>query len=179
MPTVPYLCHECDRPALDAARLLEVDGEGNTWVYCRACDAWTSHPPATEPAMPPDPPPAAPSAERDLSTAIRQMSDGVTRLLASGLNRRAIVTLLADSTKVGRRDIERVLDGLADLEKDFTTVKLVKSPPSTPLPTRPLSDGCHAGKDGECNWHACPQERDGEPKKSGRHCPLDDRDDEV
>lgn len=32
---------------------------------------------------------------------------------------------------------------------------------------------CHAGLDGECTWKQCPQVRDGEPLKSGRHCPLD------
>ena len=36
-----------------------------------------------------------------------------------------------------------------------------------------LPPACHAGRDGECNWSACPQERDGEPAKSGRHCPID------
>lgn len=33
--------------------------------------------------------------------------------------------------------------------------------------------GCHAGKDGECTWPGCPQNRDGEPAATGRHCPLD------
>lgn len=37
---------------------------------------------------------------------------------------------------------------------------------------------CHAERDGECNWEHCPQARDGEPKKTGRHCPLDTRDDD-
>lgn len=33
---------------------------------------------------------------------------------------------------------------------------------------------CHAARsDGECFWQHCPQERDGEPEKSGRHCPYD------
>jgi len=32
---------------------------------------------------------------------------------------------------------------------------------------------CHAGSDGDCSWSGCPQPRDGEPVKSGRHCPLD------
>ena len=32
---------------------------------------------------------------------------------------------------------------------------------------------CHAGMDGDCEWKDCPQLRDGEPGKSGRHCPLD------
>lgn len=37
----------------------------------------------------------------------------------------------------------------------------------------PGDDHCHAGSDGECNWSKCPQIKDGEPEKSGRHCPLD------
>lgn len=32
--------------------------------------------------------------------------------------------------------------------------------------------GCHAGKDGDCIWPECPQEKDGEPATSGRSCPL-------
>lgn len=32
---------------------------------------------------------------------------------------------------------------------------------------------CHAGRDGDCTWKDCPQNRDGEPKRSRRHCPLD------
>ena len=35
------------------------------------------------------------------------------------------------------------------------------------------NDNCHAGKDGDCTWKNCPQIKDGEPQKSGRHCPLD------
>lgn len=31
---------------------------------------------------------------------------------------------------------------------------------------------CHSGRDGECGWKDCPQIRDGEPKKTGRSCPL-------
>lgn len=32
---------------------------------------------------------------------------------------------------------------------------------------------CHAQMDGDCDWEICPQIRDGEPWKTGRHCPLD------
>ena len=33
---------------------------------------------------------------------------------------------------------------------------------------------CHADRDGNCHWlEGCPQIRDGEPDKTGRHCPLD------
>ncbi len=34
---------------------------------------------------------------------------------------------------------------------------------------------CHGREDGECHWKRCPQLRDGEPERSGRHCPLDNR----
>ena len=37
---------------------------------------------------------------------------------------------------------------------------------------------CHAASDGECTWKHCPQLREGEPKKTGRHCPLDWLDEE-
>lgn len=45
----------------------------------------------------------------------------------------------------------------------------------------PNLTGCHAAgrnSDGECNWRECPQLKDGEPDKSGRHCPLDTNEDE-
>jgi hypothetical protein len=41
-----------------------------------------------------------------------------------------------------------------------------------------LATACHAGGDGDCNWKECPQERDGEPGKTGRHCPLDVHEDD-
>lgn len=31
---------------------------------------------------------------------------------------------------------------------------------------------CQSDRDGDCSHAACPQLRDGEPHKSGRHCPL-------
>lgn len=41
------------------------------------------------------------------------------------------------------------------------------------------TDDCHGARDGECSWELCPQNRDGEPAKTGRHCPLDVPDDDV
>jgi hypothetical protein len=35
--------------------------------------------------------------------------------------------------------------------------------------------GCQSDDDGHCNWAGCPQLNDGEPAKSGRHCPRDAR----
>jgi len=37
---------------------------------------------------------------------------------------------------------------------------------------------CHANRDGDCTHADCPQLRDGEPHKTGRHCPLDVSDDD-
>lgn len=34
---------------------------------------------------------------------------------------------------------------------------------------------CHSDCDGDCVWRECPQLRDNEPAKSGRHCPYDKR----
>lgn len=47
----------------------------------------------------------------------------------------------------------------------------------TPLPTVRSSGStvirCHADRDGDCIHMECPQNRDGEPHATGRHCPLD------
>lgn len=37
---------------------------------------------------------------------------------------------------------------------------------------------CHSNGDGDCIWAECPQLRDGEPARSGRHCPIDTEDDD-
>jgi hypothetical protein len=37
----------------------------------------------------------------------------------------------------------------------------------------PRIERCHADRDGDCNHPNCPQLRDGEPAKTGRHCPID------
>ncbi len=34
---------------------------------------------------------------------------------------------------------------------------------------------CMANRDGDCDWEECPQLRDDEPHRSGRHCPRDNR----
>lgn len=39
-------------------------------------------------------------------------------------------------------------------------------------PSQSTEARCHAGQDGDCIWSECPQNRDGEPQKSGRSCPI-------
>lgn len=55
----------------------------------------------------------------NLAEAISRIADGMQQLLKSGLNRRAIVVLLRDATGCNKTDIERVLDGLQTLARDY------------------------------------------------------------
>lgn len=62
----------------------------------------------------------APVEKEVLAAAIVQIGDSLKRLYDSGLNRRAVVALLADDTKLGKKTIEAVLDSLADLRRTYT-----------------------------------------------------------
>jgi hypothetical protein len=61
-----------------------------------------------------------PITKEILATAIVEISDAVQKLYKSGLNRRAVVALVADDTKLGKGTIETVLDSLLDLRKTYT-----------------------------------------------------------
>lgn len=54
-----------------------------------------------------------------LADRLKAISTSLQNILDSGLNRRAIVVLLHDSTRVNKRDIEAVLDGLNAIEKNY------------------------------------------------------------
>ncbi len=54
-----------------------------------------------------------------LATAIRDIGEAARKLKSSGLNRRAIVLLLAESSKVPRRSVDAVLYAMEQLEKDY------------------------------------------------------------
>jgi hypothetical protein len=61
-----------------------------------------------------------------LAEAIVQVADAAKRLLSSRLTKRAILVLLHDSSGVGMRDIEYVLDHAAQLA--FVYIKQPKKP---------------------------------------------------
>lgn len=42
---------------------------------------------------------------------------------------------------------------------------------AAPVPAAP-APFCHSGRDGDCDWSECPQNRDAEPDTTGRSCPL-------
>ncbi len=54
-----------------------------------------------------------------LAKAIVDISKSFNRLSASGLNERAIVCLVHDSSGVGKPDVRSVLASLKTLEKEF------------------------------------------------------------
>lgn len=57
-----------------------------------------------------------PETPEILAEAIVRIGDAMQKLKASGLNRRAIVTLIQDQTRLGKTDIELVLHSLATLK---------------------------------------------------------------
>jgi hypothetical protein len=55
-----------------------------------------------------------------LATAIIQICNAVHKLYNSGLNRRAVIALIADDTKLGKGTIDTVLASLLNLRKTYT-----------------------------------------------------------
>jgi hypothetical protein len=62
-----------------------------------------------------------PVAAEVLATAIIDISDAMKKVNASGLKRRAIVALIHDQSKIGKREIEIVLNNLDCLRADWCT----------------------------------------------------------
>lgn len=56
---------------------------------------------------------------KDIASTIERLSDEVSKLLNGKLNRKAILTLLAYSTKISQKQIAVVLDSLIEMKKDF------------------------------------------------------------
>lgn len=54
-------------------------------------------------------------------SSLHKVADGFEKINASGLNRRALVLLLHDATKVKKTDIEAILDAAPLLVERYTT----------------------------------------------------------
>ena len=61
-----------------------------------------------------------PITKEVLATSILAISDSVKKLYDIGLNRRAVVALIADDTKLGKGTIEAVLDSLISFRNTYT-----------------------------------------------------------
>ena len=64
--------------------------------------------------------PEIPIEREVLAQAVIDISSSFTKLTRSGLNRRAIVALIADDTKFGKGVIEDILRSLDGLAKNYT-----------------------------------------------------------
>lgn len=62
-----------------------------------------------------------------IANSIVEIADGMRKLSATRLTRRAIVALIYDFSKVAKRDIEIVLNNLESLEKHWLKPKDTKS----------------------------------------------------
>lgn len=54
-----------------------------------------------------------------LATAIVRISEALHELKRSGINERAIVALVHDHSKLGKREVQIVLDSLAELRDHY------------------------------------------------------------
>jgi hypothetical protein len=97
------------------------------------------------------------------------------RMLSQRDGRRPNWAIASDLFATGSNSARQIcLD--AGIDPDGFTVERA-APAAAGTLAKPLTS-CAAGRDGECGHTQCPQLRDGEPAKSGRHCPLDNRDDD-
>ncbi|ENA3444740.1 hypothetical protein ABGN35_000050 [Yersinia enterocolitica] len=82
---------------------------------------------------------------------------------------------------LSRLDVEHAIRVAGfTVKEDATPIVIVPAPDGVIM--RPQSENplerCAAGRDGECHHKGCPQLRDNEPMATGRHCPIDNWDDE-
>jgi hypothetical protein len=114
----------------------------------------------------------------DKDLVLENNRDSVLRHLAAMASLRPeadIVVLLADI-----KDTMRELYPASPREDDPVLMTVPQTRIQRWLDVlREITPRCQSGQDGECSWNRCPQERDGEPTKTGRHCPLDRPEEEV
>jgi hypothetical protein len=65
------------------------------------------------------PKPVTQTNPQSLAQAVGKISQAMHELRSSGLNEHAIIVLMADSTKLSKRTITKVLTGLNDLGKFY------------------------------------------------------------
>jgi protein gp37 len=75
---------------------------------------------------------------------------------------------------VSAEDQRRADERIPDLLATPAAIRFVSAEPLLgPIDFQRWIELCHAGRDGECSAASCPQLRDREPMRSGRHCPID------
>jgi hypothetical protein len=82
----------------------------------------------------------------------------------------AFVLTLKDTGKYTKQQIKKAL--CARMIDAYFAVDEKRKEAVQWIARQPLTH-CAAAMDGDCSHAQCPQRRDGEPDKTGRHCPLD------
>lgn len=65
-------------------------------------------------------PPTNEAEHANLAQVIDGIGKSLTKLLTSGLNRRAVVALVHDDTHIPKREIESVLRSVEELRRNYT-----------------------------------------------------------
>lgn len=63
-----------------------------------------------------------------IAASILEIAQAMKALNSTRLKRSVIVTLIHDRSKIGKRDIELVLNNLASLEEDYLKIKIGERP---------------------------------------------------
>jgi mannitol-specific phosphotransferase system IIBC component len=133
----------------------------------------------------------AATAPMSVITGIQYMPDDPfvgTVLIVVGVELLAVVVmLLVVEARRMERERKKALVKAKALEKEALE-KALRVPDVELVTDEQISDvlrrqyyghgSCRSDRDGDCRWMHCPQLKDGEPERSGRHCPLDNGDGE-
>lgn len=81
---------------------------------------------------------------------------------------------------LSRFDVEHAIRAAGFKVEGGDTATIAPAPEGVVMrpPFKKPLEHCAAARDGECSHKDCPQLRDNEPMATGRHCPIDDWDDE-
>jgi hypothetical protein len=63
-----------------------------------------------------------------MAESVRRIQDGTQKLLKAGLNRRALLVLLKDSSGISMADIAKVLDSLSSLAATYVDARRKAQP---------------------------------------------------
>ena len=63
-----------------------------------------------------------------IAESVRRIQDGAQKLLKAGLNRRAVLVLLKDSSGISMADIAKVLDSLSSLAATYVDARRKAQP---------------------------------------------------
>lgn len=137
-------------------------------VHAETAEVWNSDGLQVQSLFTAPPAPAVPEEQSwdELCRVNPEMTIGDAIIRSASWNACRAAMLAAAPSKI-------VVPELSEEDKQNRVLRV-----NVEVPPRAL-ERCAAARDGECIHQQCPQLRDNEPAKSGRHCPLDHDEDEY